>query len=297
METEKNEKFRMLVGEEYEKDVVNLHTNEVCHLHRVVALRDFADVKEGDISGWVEDEYVIDWYDESWVYRNAMVVGWAMRLTKNSKVKHHAIVHGHGCHIIGSTIISNARVIGCNVEDAEIGGDATVTTICKHFSAADRPLVGDDDWHTEIGDNAFIEMDGGSRICGKFRDNTKIIGHVSLRFVTCWGDTVLDYSKPKFKGDYLAYDNCTFSNAVIRENGKAFKVIACEQYITFFRSKGWTYVIEGRISGSPRNVLEYVKEQEDLLALLNKNDAYRKRQAREKVKLSEMALQYFGCSR
>ncbi len=48
-------------------------------MFRVVALRDFQDVKKGDVGGWVEKEWNLShkgecWiFDDAWVYDNARV--------------------------------------------------------------------------------------------------------------------------------------------------------------------------------------------------------------------------------
>ena len=41
-------------------------------LYRIRALKDFADVKAGDLGGWVSSEYNLSQYDNCWVYDNAM---------------------------------------------------------------------------------------------------------------------------------------------------------------------------------------------------------------------------------
>lgn len=44
-------------------------------LHRIVALRDFGDVRKGDIGGWIENENNLSHDDDCWVYDNAEVCG------------------------------------------------------------------------------------------------------------------------------------------------------------------------------------------------------------------------------
>lgn len=44
-------------------------------LHRIMALRDFGDVRKCDIGGWVENEDNLSHYDDCWVYNNAEVYG------------------------------------------------------------------------------------------------------------------------------------------------------------------------------------------------------------------------------
>ena len=44
-------------------------------LHRIRAVRDFADVKAGELGGWIEKESNLDQDGDCWVYGNAMVYG------------------------------------------------------------------------------------------------------------------------------------------------------------------------------------------------------------------------------
>lgn len=44
-------------------------------LHRIMALRDFGDVRKGDIGGWVENEGNLSHDDDCWVYNKAEVYG------------------------------------------------------------------------------------------------------------------------------------------------------------------------------------------------------------------------------
>lgn len=46
-------------------------------LHRIKALRDFGNVKKGDIGGWIECEDNLSHDDDCWVYGNAEVHGYA----------------------------------------------------------------------------------------------------------------------------------------------------------------------------------------------------------------------------
>ena len=57
-------------------------------LHRIKALRDFGNVKKGNIGGWIEGQENLSHDDDCWVYGNAEVYG-------NAKVLGNAEVHGN----------------------------------------------------------------------------------------------------------------------------------------------------------------------------------------------------------
>ena len=44
-------------------------------LYRILALKDFSDVKKGDLGGWVEYGNNLSQFDNSWIYDDAEVHG------------------------------------------------------------------------------------------------------------------------------------------------------------------------------------------------------------------------------
>ena len=84
-------------------------------LNRIVAVRDFADVKAGDKGGWIEREDNLSHYGNAWVYNEAKVSGEA-RVIGNAKVSGNAEVCGD------ALVYGNDWVIG----HAEVSGDAKI---------------------------------------------------------------------------------------------------------------------------------------------------------------------------
>jgi len=68
-------------------------------LYRIKALKDFADVKVGDIGGYVSGEHNLSHDDTCWIYHNAQVYD-------NARVSGHALVYGN------ALVYSNAQVYG-----------------------------------------------------------------------------------------------------------------------------------------------------------------------------------------
>ena len=101
--------------------------HETLNLHQVVALKDFGDVKRGDIGGWIEKEENLSqeglcWvsgdaqvYGDAWVFGDAEVYGDAW-VFGNAWVSGDARVSGN------AWVFGDARVYG----DAEVYGDAWV---------------------------------------------------------------------------------------------------------------------------------------------------------------------------
>lgn len=87
-------------------------------LYRVRALRDFADVKAGDIGGMVEGEDNLSHEGDAWVYDDALVAGRG-RVEGNAKVRGQASVitdrewKGRAAKVYGNAVIKdNATVRG-----------------------------------------------------------------------------------------------------------------------------------------------------------------------------------------
>ena len=96
-------------------------------LHRIKALKDFGNVKKGELGGYVESEYNLSQIGNCWVYGNARVCGDA-ELCGNAKVCGNARVCGNAEVCGNAWVYGNAEVCGnakvCG--DAELCGNAWV---------------------------------------------------------------------------------------------------------------------------------------------------------------------------
>ena len=92
-----------------------------CNLHRIKALKDFSDVKKGDLGGWVESEDNLSQEGNCWLYGNSKVCA-------NGLVKKNAIVKGI------SSIMNNSIISG----NAELNGDITIT---GHVTIKDDVMI------------------------------------------------------------------------------------------------------------------------------------------------------------
>ena len=108
-------------------------------LYQIEALKDFGNVKSGDLGGYIESEENLSQYDNAWVYGNAQVHGNAKvygdaqvcdnaEVCDNAKVCDNAEVHGN------AKVCDNAKVYGdakvCDNADvfgnAQVYGDAEI---------------------------------------------------------------------------------------------------------------------------------------------------------------------------
>lgn len=84
-------------------------------LYRIQALRDFGDVKKGDLGGFVESEENLSHYDTCWIYDNAKVFG-------NAHVFINAKVYGNAKVLDNACVFDDAQIY----DDAFIHGDALI---------------------------------------------------------------------------------------------------------------------------------------------------------------------------
>ena len=78
-------------------------------LYRIQALKDFSDIKAGDLGGYVESERNLSQYDNCWVADEAWVYGKA-KVFSNARISDNARVSGN------AWVFDTAQIFG----DAEL---------------------------------------------------------------------------------------------------------------------------------------------------------------------------------
>lgn len=134
-----NEKYELVRTDSIE---VNGHT-----LYRIKALRDFRDVKAGDLGGYIESEDNLSQQGPCWVYDDAKVFGNA-RVYGQAKVLGNAWVYGNANVFELAIIYDNARVY----DNSIIRGKARVYGAARVFGNA---VVRD----TQLGDDMKVDGD------------------------------------------------------------------------------------------------------------------------------------------
>ena len=96
-------------------------------LHRIRALKDFDNVKKGDLGGFIESEENLSLKGDCWVYDNAKVYGEAM-VYDNARVFDNAKVYDRARIYDKAEVYENVKVY-CKAEvydKAVVGGDAKI---------------------------------------------------------------------------------------------------------------------------------------------------------------------------
>ena len=231
-----------------EKYILTDETEEINNhiLHRIKALKDFGDVKKGDLGGWVENESNLSHEGNCWVYDDAVVCSEAkvmgnakvfdsVEIATHSLVKGDAEVHGWGSVKGYSIVQGNAKVFdGARVSnhssvkgDAEIRGDVLVDenskvqghakltgkyrgvlTLRKALIEGYAEVSGDATISMHICDNAKVDCWACVMSGIAIAGNARLKGIINIKnYVVIWGNAILDCKNMHLDGDILIKGN------------------------------------------------------------------------------------------
>lgn len=144
--------------------------SDIRGLHRIKALRDFGDVKKGDVGGYVENEYNLSHDGECWIYYDAAVFDNAT-VWNDVRIRDKARIYGNASINDNVVVCNNARVC----DDARVCAN---TRVC-----GDSVICGD----AYI--NGEIEIKKGTHL-GKVYENFKNILYIQCenRLITVYKD-------------------------------------------------------------------------------------------------------------
>ena len=172
-----------------EKKYILTEETKVAHgrtLHRIKAVRDFNNVKNGDLGGFIESEVNLSHETNAWVYNNAMVFG-------NAKVYGNAMV----CD--DAKVYGNAMVR----DDAKVYGNAIVFGNAWVYNNA---MVFGNAWvydYARVCDNA--KAYDNANVCG----NANIYGHALAKgYANVFGNAMVGgNAKVSSMTDYIVFKN------------------------------------------------------------------------------------------
>jgi hypothetical protein len=118
-------KYEMLTG-----DCLSAGDRRV---YRIRALRDFADVRRGDLGGYIESEENLCHEGDCWIHDVAQVYGTGAVVRDNARVRGEAWVLGR---VEGDAQVCDLVVVG---EDAHVGG-STILCCDEIVVESRRPL-------------------------------------------------------------------------------------------------------------------------------------------------------------
>ena len=189
-------------------------------LYKIRALKDFSDVKKGDLGGYVSSERNLSHYDNCWIYgEDAIVAG-------NAYVNYNARVYGY-------TVISgNSKIL----DNACVGGNTVI-------------------YNAEISDNALIGGRDVYILNSSIEDNAVIIGLHKDIYITN-GAIIGGEAKISDSGDYIVAKNFGDEQVTSFKTKNGSICVKCGRfYGTLLKFKEWiidTY-------GSSKITKEYLK--------------------------------------
>lgn len=161
-------------------------------IYRIKALRNFGDVKAGDIGGFIEKEENLSHEGSCWIYDDAMVY-------HNAKVKDNATVRDHAQILHNAIVEGRARVFnnGTVFGNARIKDNASVFDYGKVHGFA------------IVQDNATIS--GDARICNEsiVKDYVHVLGYINVTKGEISKNTVL-FGIGEINFDVSSKDDWTF---------------------------------------------------------------------------------------
>lgn len=174
------------------EDGIVVNENSGIKAYRIEALRDFGDVKKGDIGGYIRDEdnLINDVQDESWVYDDAIVHG-INRVEGNSQVRDNAIVSSSAIDR-ESVVSGDSNLLYTTVTDgANVHNSKAVSGSIRDGNVVDSEL-----------DSSNVKR---SDLQGAILDNTRAEGSVII-------DSTLHQSSARYS--FIDEDNTVQSSTI-----------------------------------------------------------------------------------
>lgn len=189
---------------------------ETYNLYRIRALKDFGDVKAGDLGGYIESERNLSQEGDCWVYDKAKVTDEA-KIYGNAKIKGYVVISDNAEVFDNAKVYDYAEVSG----NAKVYGNAQVEDSAKIYNKV------------EVFDNALIDKETTLYNKAKVYGNAKVTENAELH------DEVQVYDNAKIDNARL-YDKAqvygkakVFGDATISENAKVYdKAQICNARVT-----------------------------------------------------------------
>ena len=212
-----------------EKYILTSETMEVNKhiLHRIKALKDFGDVKKGDLGGWVEDIHNLSHKGNCWVYDDAAVYSEA-KVTGNAKVFDGAEITTHSSVMGDAEVHDCVLVKYCSIvqDNAKVFDDAKID---NHSS-----VKGDAEIHGSVWVDEYSIVQGHAKVTGKYRGvltlrKALIEGHAEVSGDATISMEICDNAK-------VDCWDCVMSGMTIAGNARLKGIINIKNYVSIWGS-------------------------------------------------------------
>lgn len=235
-------------------------------LNRVVALKDFGDVKAGDIGGWVSSEDNLSQEGDCWIFGEACVVDGA-RVSGDARIMEDAVVYD-SAKVDGRAAVCGSAIVGRDAhvtadatvcDNAYVGGTAVVAGrahICYHANVLGGLVSGKADV------SGFGNVGGNARITGyaHITGNSTVRGNAKVRGYAVLGDKVYVDDDADIAGNVKCTGYTTFDvDAKIRTQRDFVHVenVPLGETTTVFKDANGTIVVRTSPSHALRKDVAY----------------------------------------
>ena len=155
-------------------------------LFRIKALKDFNDVKNGDIGGYIQSENNLSQLGDCWIYDNAVV-------RDNAKIYNNAVIRDYARVCDNARIWGDSKILnyGQVYGNAEVCGNAIIRDNTQVYG--DAEVCGD----AIVCDNANVYHNARVFANAQIYDNAVVVGNAQI----C-GDAIISSNK-----DYIIFKN------------------------------------------------------------------------------------------
>ena len=230
-------------------------------LYRIQALKDFSNVKKGDIGGYIESYDNLSQHGNSWIYNDAKVYGNA-RVYENACVYESAQISGNAEVFENAKVFRSARVSG-NAEvfenakifgSAEVYGSAQISGNAEVFENAKVFRSARVSGNAEVFENAKIfgsaEVYGSAQISGSAEvfENAKVYGSAEVFEDAQIYESAYVYGNTRVYGNAEVRENQYIQNGVVKTDlTKDIKEnIRCQTGLGVFNNKVIAYKQVGK---------------------------------------------------
>ena len=231
-------------------------------LYRVIALKDFADVRKGELGGWVESEKNLSQEGDCWIYNNAKCIDNARmydnscmydnsEMRGNSKMHNYSEMHDNSRAYDSSEMHGNSEMHGHSIRY----GNSRMYERSRMWG--NSKMYGNSEMHDHSKMHDYSEIHEGS----KMYNNSEMVGNSEM-----WGNSILKgrenlYGKLVSKVDkFIDIANPQQGRIVtgVLKNGKILYNVGCQNEITRETFVNRIYNEDGGIERNPHRE-EYLK--------------------------------------
>jgi len=214
-------------------------------LHRIRALRDFSDVKKGDLGGWIQKEKNLSHEGDCWIYDNAIVMN-------DARVLHNARMYDNARMSDNSRMLDNTKMFGNSrmFDNAQMRGNALIRKNATMYD--DSELFGN------------AEMCGDSRMfkASIMGENAKISGYVKI-----YGNAKI-YAPIELSGKVFIWSNATIINS---QDIISFSPVGLEcATLTVYKALDGLEVTHNDFHGTDVEFLKAISEEHGLDSKIGK---------------------------